>query len=64
MTERPRVSSFEPRRLREEVQELKRIESLLSGEENSGAGEGEERRKTTPSGFLLRWWHRLFGHTG
>lgn len=59
MTEKPKVSSFEPRRLREANHRLKRLEATWK---HPSATIGNTPREVArPPGFLLRWWRMLFG---
>jgi hypothetical protein len=60
MREEPRVSSFEPRRLREAVRKLERLERRL-GRERVGGAELPAKPSERPPGLLLRWWRLLFG---
>ena len=55
MKEKPRVSSFEPRRLRAVRKELEALERRLTRTSRTS------REGPKAPGVLLRWWRMLFG---
>ncbi len=63
MKETEQTRSFEPRRLREAVEELKRLERRLTRESAASQEEPGElpRAPMRPPGRLVRWWRLLFG---
>jgi hypothetical protein len=61
MRENPKVSSFEPRRLRDAIRELERIEASI--EINSPKKVSRSEPAPRP-GILVRWWRHLFGGGG
>jgi len=56
MREKPRVSSFEPRRLRAVRKELEALERRLTRTARTSREGGPKA-----PGLLLRWWRMLFG---
>ncbi|WP_456392863.1 hypothetical protein [Nitratifractor sp.] len=61
MREKPSVSSFEPRRLREANARLSTIEkSLRVSDETKGKSESSASPKKKPGRFA-RWWRVLLG---
>jgi hypothetical protein len=58
-----RVSSFEPRRLKEALKELEDLERQMLRRSRALHGETElpSPPSVRPPGVLLRWWRLLFG---